>query len=156
MTEEPQPLSLTPPGDSAPPLVLTPPEPVAPVRTEQAAGLVPVDESVRTEMTRRATEYIGALSGLDARSPEFTTRIGEIAALGQGDIRSAAQQLSAETLRTAFQQIYRTLDAIDTYKAQATESMAATVESLTSELRQAGAHLERSRSAGALESGGLG
>ncbi|MER5365536.1 toxic anion resistance protein [Streptomyces sp. NPDC002722] len=405
MTEEPQPLSLTPPGDSAPPLVLTPPEPVAPVRTEQAAGLVPVDESVRTEMTRRATEYIGALSGLDARSPEFTTRIGEIAALGQGDIRSAAQQsnrmldrtvrslagsggvdaqskvgsslvelrrtvedldprdtpgrgarrllsrlpggnkirdhvakyassqatlnrivgslrggqdelrrdnaalhtertrlwetmgklqeyvvltealdgaveqriaeaaatdpaqadalradvlfpvrqkhqdlltqlavcaqgylamdvvrrnndelirgvdraatttvsalriavmlasalenqrkvteqvqvlrsttedlirgnaemlagqsgeiqriaadpaVSAETLRTAFQQIYRTLDAIDTYKVQATESMAATVESLTSELQQAGAHLERSRSAGALESGGLG
>ncbi|MCT2543946.1 MULTISPECIES: toxic anion resistance protein [Streptomyces] len=405
MTEEPQPLSLTPPGDSAPPLVLTPPEPVAPVRTEQAAGLVPVDASVRTEMTRRATEYIGALSGLDARSPEFTTRIGEIAALGQGDIRSAAQQsnrmldrtvrslagsggadaqskvgsslvelrrtvedldprdtpgrgarrllsrlpggnkirdhvakyassqatlnrivgslrggqdelrrdnaalhtertrlwetmgklqeyvvltealdgaveqriaeaaatdpaqadalradvlfpvrqkhqdlltqlavcaqgylamdvvrrnndelirgvdraatttvsalriavmlasalenqrkvteqvqvlrsttedlirgnaemlagqsgeiqriaadpaVSAETLRTAFQQIYRTLDAIDTYKAQATESMAATVESLTSELRQAGAHLERSRSAGALEGGGLG
>lgn len=405
MTEEPQPLSLTPPGDSAPPLVLTPPEPVAPVRTEQAAGLVPVDESVRTEMTRRATEYIGALSGLDARSPEFTTRIGEIAALGQGDIRSAAQQsnrmldrtvrslagsggvdaqskvgsslvelrrtvedldprdtpgrgarrllsrlpggnrirdhvakyassqatlnrivgslrggqdelrrdnaalhtertrlwetmgklqeyvvltealdgaveqriaeaaatdpaqadalradvlfpvrqkhqdlltqlavcaqgylamdvvrrnndelirgvdraatttvsalriavmlasalenqrkvteqvqvlrsttedlirgnaemlagqsgeiqriaadpaVSAETLRTAFQQIYRTLDAIDTYKAQATESMAATVESLTSELQQASAHLERSRSAGVLESGGLG
>ncbi|MFJ5192487.1 toxic anion resistance protein [Streptomyces sp. NPDC088394] len=405
MTEEPQPLSLTPPGDSAPPLVLTPPEPVAPVRTEQAAGLVPVDESVRTEMTRRATEYIGALSGLDARSPEFTTRIGEIAALGQGDIRSAAQQsnrmldrtvrslagsggvdaqskvgsslvelrrtvedldprdtpgrgarrllsrlpggnkirdhvakyassqatlnrivgslrggqdelrrdnaalhtertrlwetmgklqeyvvltealdgaveqriaeaaatdpaqadalradvlfpvrqkhqdlltqlavcaqgylamdvvrrnndelirgvdraatttvsalriavmlasalenqrkvteqvqvlrsttedlirgnaemlagqsgeiqriaadpaVSAETLRTAFQQIYRTLDAIDTYKARATESMAATVESLTSELQQAGAHLERSRSAGALESGDLG
>ncbi|MFG3525914.1 toxic anion resistance protein [Streptomyces sp. NPDC047917] len=403
MTEEPQSLSLTPPGDSAPPLVLTPPEPVAPVRTEQAAGLVPVDESVRTEMTRRATEYIGALSGLDARSPEFTTRIGEIAALGQGDIRSAAQQsnrmldrtvrslagsggvdaqskvgsslvelrrtvedldprdtpgrgarrllsrlpggnrirdhvakyassqatlnrivgslrggqdelrrdnaalhtertrlwetmgklqeyvvltealdgaveqriaeatdpaqadalradvlfpvrqkhqdlltqlavcaqgylamdvvrrnndelirgvdraatttvsalriavmlasalenqrrvteqvqvlrsttedlirgnaemlagqsgeiqriaadpaVSAETLRTAFQQIYRTLDAIDTYKARATESMAATVESLTSELQQAGAHLERSRSAGALEGGGLG
>ncbi|MGQ7751714.1 toxic anion resistance protein [Streptomyces sp. WC2508] len=405
MTEEPQPLSLTPPGDSAPPLVLTPPEPVAPVRTEQAAGLVPVDESVRTEMTRRATEYIGALSGLDARSPEFTTRIGKIAALGQGDIRSAAQQsnrmldrtvrslagsggvdaqskvgsslvelrrtvedldprdtpgrgarrllsrlpggnkirdhvakyassqatlnrivgslrggqdelrrdnaalhtertrlwetmgklqeyvvltealdgaveqriaeaaatdptqadalradvlfpvrqkhqdlltqlavcaqgylamdvvrrnndelirgvdraatttvsalriavmlasalenqrkvteqvqvlrsttedlirgnaemlagqsgeiqriaadpaVSAETLRTAFQQIYRTLDAIDTYKARATESMAATVESLTSELQQAGAHLERSRSAGALESGDLG
>ncbi|MCX4845633.1 toxic anion resistance protein [Streptomyces sp. NBC_00893] len=405
MTEEPQPLSLTPPGDSAPPLVLTPPEPVAPVRAEQAAGLVPVDEAVRTEMTRRATEYIGALSGLDARSPEFTTRIGEIAALGQGDIRGAAQQsnrmldrtvrslagsggvdaqskvgsslvelrrtvedldprdtpgrgarrllsrlpggnrirdhvakyassqatlnrivgslrggqdelrrdnaalhtertrlwetmgklqeyvvltealdgaveqriaeaaatdpaqadalradvlfpvrqkhqdlltqlavcaqgylamdvvrrnndelirgvdraatttvsalriavmlasalenqrkvteqvqvlrsttedlirgnaemlagqsgeiqriaadpaVSAETLRTAFQQIYRTLDAIDTYKAQATESMAATVESLTSELQQAGAHLERSRSAGVLEGGGLG
>lgn len=100
MTEEPQPLSLTPPGDPAPPLVLTPPEPVAPVRTEQAAGLVPVDESVRTEMTRRATEYVGALSGLDARSPEFTTRIGEIAALGQGDIRSAAQQSNRMLDRT--------------------------------------------------------
>ncbi|MEE1750553.1 toxic anion resistance protein [Streptomyces sp. JV184] len=100
MTEEPQPLTLTPPGDSAPPLVLTPPEPVAPVRAEQAAGLVPVDESVRTEMTRRATEYIGGLAGLDARSPEFTTRIGEIAALGQGDIRSAAQQSNRMLDRT--------------------------------------------------------
>ncbi|MFD5193580.1 toxic anion resistance protein [Streptomyces sp. NPDC058357] len=100
MTEEPQPLALTPPGDSAPPLVLTPPEPVAPVRAEQAAGLVPVDESVRTEMTRRATEYIGGLAGLDARSPEFTTRIGEIAALGQGDIRSAAQQSNRMLDRT--------------------------------------------------------
>ncbi|MFK4208169.1 toxic anion resistance protein [Streptomyces sp. NPDC030920] len=100
MTEEPQPLTLTPPGDSAPPLVLTPPEPVAPVRAEQAAGLVPVDESVRTEMTRRATEYIGGLAGLDARSPEFTTRIGEIAALGQGDIRGAAQQSNRMLDRT--------------------------------------------------------
>ncbi|MFE7238325.1 toxic anion resistance protein [Streptomyces sp. NPDC057580] len=79
------------------PLVLTPPEPVAPVRTEQAAGLVPVDDSVRTEMTRRATEYV---AGLDARSPEFTTRIGEIAALGQGDIRSAAQQSNRMLDRT--------------------------------------------------------
>ncbi|MFF1648985.1 toxic anion resistance protein [Streptomyces sp. NPDC058240] len=100
MTEEPQPLALTPPGDSAPPLVLTAPEPVAPVRAEQAAGLVPVDESVRTEMTRRATEYVGGLAGLDARSPEFTTRIGEIAALGQGDIRSAAQQSNRMLDRT--------------------------------------------------------
>ncbi|WP_328887387.1 toxic anion resistance protein [Streptomyces sp. NBC_00316] len=82
------------------PLVLTPPEPVAPVRTEQAAGLVPVDDAVRTEMTRRATEYVGGLAGLDARSPEFTTRIGEIAALGQGDIRSAAQQSNRMLDRT--------------------------------------------------------
>ncbi|MFB6503492.1 MULTISPECIES: toxic anion resistance protein [unclassified Streptomyces] len=99
MAEEPQPLTLAPPGD-APPLVLTPPEPVAPVRTEQAAGLVPVDESVRAEMTRRAAEYVGGLAGLDARSPEFTTRIGEIAALGQGDIRSAAQQSNRMLDRT--------------------------------------------------------
>ncbi|SCK10504.1 Uncharacterized conserved protein YaaN involved in tellurite resistance [Streptomyces sp. ScaeMP-e48] len=79
-------------GPAAVPLVLTPPEPVAPVRTEQAAGLVPVEDAVREEMTRRAEEYVGSLAGIDARSPEFTARIGEIAALGQGDIRSAAQQ----------------------------------------------------------------
>ncbi|MFD3911527.1 toxic anion resistance protein [Streptomyces sp. NPDC058603] len=81
-------------------LILTPPEPVAPVRTEQAAGLVPIDASVREEMTRRATDYVGSLAGLDARSPEFTTRVGEIAALGSGEIRGAAQQSNRMLDRT--------------------------------------------------------
>ncbi|MYV57615.1 toxic anion resistance protein [Streptomyces sp. SID3212] len=81
-------------------LILTPPEPVAPVRTEQAAGLVPVDDSVHDEMARRAAEYVGSLSGLDARSPEFTARVGEIANLGSGEIRGAAQQSNRMLDRT--------------------------------------------------------
>ncbi|MGP3688153.1 toxic anion resistance protein [Streptomyces sp. IBSNAI002] len=83
-------MTLTPPEDS--PLVLTAPEPVAPVRKEQAAGLVPLQDGVREEMARRAGEYVGSLAGIDARSPEFAQRIGEIAGLGSADIRSAAQQ----------------------------------------------------------------
>jgi uncharacterized protein YaaN involved in tellurite resistance len=81
-------------------LILTPPEPVAPVRAEQASGLVPLDPTVREEMTRRAADYVGSLSTLDARSPEFTARIGEIAHLGAGDIRSAAQQSNRMLDRT--------------------------------------------------------
>ncbi|MFD8967250.1 toxic anion resistance protein [Streptomyces sp. NPDC059568] len=88
------------PGPAGSELILTPPEPVPPVRTEQAAGLVPVDDSVRTEMTRRATDYVGSLAALDARSPEFTARIGEIANLGSGEIRSAAQQSNRMLDRT--------------------------------------------------------
>ncbi|MFD9408955.1 toxic anion resistance protein [Streptomyces sp. NPDC059989] len=83
-------MTLTPPEDS--PLVLTAPEPVAPVRREQAAGLVPLQDGVRDEMARRAGEYVGTLAGIDSRSPEFAQRIGEIAGLGGADIRSAAQQ----------------------------------------------------------------
>lgn len=83
-------MTLTPPEDT--PLVLTAPEPVAPVRKEQAAGLVPLQDGVRDEMARRAGEYVGSLAGIDGRSPEFATRIGEIAALGSADVRSAAQQ----------------------------------------------------------------
>ncbi|MFI5802570.1 toxic anion resistance protein [Streptomyces sp. NPDC051561] len=82
------------------PLVLTPPEPVAPVRVEQAAGLVPVDAGVREEMARRAAEYVDSLAGLDARSPEFASRIGEIATLGGGEIRGAAQQSNRMLDRT--------------------------------------------------------
>ncbi|QES49869.1 toxic anion resistance protein [Streptomyces venezuelae] len=89
-------MTLTPPEDPAvtatAPLVLTAPEPVAPVRREQASGLVPLQDGVHEEMARRAGEYVGTLAGLDARSPEFATRIGEIAGLGAADIRSAAQQ----------------------------------------------------------------
>ncbi|MFF3749861.1 toxic anion resistance protein [Streptomyces sp. NPDC002018] len=89
------------PGPAGPAeLILTPPEPVAPVRSEQAAGLVPVDDSVREEMTRRATDYVGSLAALDARSPEFTARIGEIAGLGSGEIRTAAQQSNRMLDRT--------------------------------------------------------
>ncbi|ADI07378.1 putative TelA-like protein [Streptomyces bingchenggensis BCW-1] len=81
-------------------LVLTPPEPVAPVPKEKAAGLVPVEDSAREEMERRASEYVSTLAGLDARSPEFATRIGEITALGAGEMRGAAQQSNRMLDRT--------------------------------------------------------
>ncbi|MFF5446182.1 toxic anion resistance protein [Streptomyces sp. NPDC012888] len=83
-------MTLTPPEDA--PLVLTAPEPVAPVRREQASGLVPLRDEVRDEMARRAAAYVGSLAGLDTRSPEFAGRIGEITALGSADVRDAAQQ----------------------------------------------------------------
>ncbi|MFE9134056.1 toxic anion resistance protein [Streptomyces sp. NPDC007355] len=92
-------MALTPPEHDTP-LVLTPPEPVPPVRAAQASGLVPMDEAVRTEMSRRAAEYIGAIEGLDPRSPEFAGRVGEIAALGAGEMRSAAQQSNRMLDRT--------------------------------------------------------
>ncbi|MFJ6354963.1 toxic anion resistance protein [Streptomyces sp. NPDC092046] len=91
---------MTTPTSPDSPLVLTPPEPVPPVRAEQAKTLVPVDDAVRTEMARRADEYVGALAGLDARSPEFTGRIGEITALGSGELRTAAQQSNRMLDRT--------------------------------------------------------
>lgn len=86
--------------DNTDDLVLTPPEPVAPVPKEKAAGLVPVEGSVREEMERRAAEYVNTLAGLDARSPEFATRIGEITALGAGEMRGAAQQSNRMLDRT--------------------------------------------------------
>ncbi|CAM5562755.1 toxic anion resistance protein [Streptomyces avidinii] len=83
-------MTLTPPEEG--PLVLTAPRPVAPVQREQAAGLVPLADGVREEMARRAGEFVGSLAGIDSRSPEFATRVGEISGLGSADIRGAAQQ----------------------------------------------------------------
>ncbi|MFF4538256.1 toxic anion resistance protein [Streptomyces aureus] len=101
---------------------------------------------------RKVVEQVNALRGttedlIRGNAEMLSTRSGEIQRI------AADPAVGAETLRTAFQEIYRTLDAIDTYKVRATETMAATVESLTAELQTAGARLERSRTQGALEGG---
>ncbi len=71
---------------------LTPPEAVAPVPRERAGGLVPVDDSVRTDMAQKAAAYVRGLASLDARSPEFASKVGEITGLGAGEMRTAAAQ----------------------------------------------------------------
>ncbi|MET7986360.1 toxic anion resistance protein [Streptomyces sp. NPDC005281] len=101
---------------------------------------------------RKVVEQVNALRGT---TEDLIRGNAEMLATQSGEIQRIAADpaVGAETLRTAFQEIYRTLDAIDTYKVRATETMAATVESLTSELQNAGAYLERSRTRGALEGG---
>ncbi|MZG12335.1 toxic anion resistance protein [Streptomyces sp. SID5914] len=100
---------------------------------------------------KKVIEQVDALRGT---TEDLVRGNAEMLATQTGEIQRIAADpaVGAETLRAAFQQIYRTLDTIDSYKAQATEAMAATVESLTGELRHANAYLERSRSRGALDS----
>jgi uncharacterized protein YaaN involved in tellurite resistance len=103
---------------------------------------------------KKVIEQVNALRGT---TEDLIRGNAEMLATQSGEIQRIAADpaVGVETLRSAFQQSYRTLDAIDTYKVQATEVMASTVESLTSELQHASTYLERSRSQGALE-GGLG
>nr|WSX50075.1 toxic anion resistance protein [Streptomyces sp. NBC_00974] len=101
---------------------------------------------------KKVTEQINTLRDttedlIRGNAQMLSTQSGEIQRI------AADPAVGAETLRTAFAQIYRTLDAIDTFKVQATENMAATVESLSGELRQASAYLARARTASALEGG---
>ncbi|MEU1514842.1 toxic anion resistance protein [Streptomyces sp. NPDC005811] len=79
---------------------LTPPEPVAAVPRERAGGLVPVDDGVRTDMAAKAATYVDGLAALDARSPEFVGKVGEITALGAGEMRTAAAQSNRMLERT--------------------------------------------------------
>ena len=104
---------------------------------------------------KKVVEQVNALRGT---TEDLIRGNAEMLATQSGEIQRIAADpaVGAETLRSAFQQIYRTLDAIDTYKVQATEAMATTVENLTAELQHASAYLERSRAQGALEGGGLG
>lgn len=59
--------------------------------------------------------------------------------------QSTSATISLESLETAFQNIYDTMDALDGYKIKAVETMAQTVDALQGRLTEATAYLERSK-----------
>ncbi|NIJ09067.1 uncharacterized protein YaaN involved in tellurite resistance [Sphingomonas vulcanisoli] len=73
-------------------LVLTPPTPVQAIAPARAAGLVPIDDSVKSELAKRVGTFVDQLAELDANSPEFGKRIDTISNLGAKEIRDAAGQ----------------------------------------------------------------
>jgi len=75
-------------------LVLTPPEAVKPVETEQAAGLVPLDETQKSKLGQRVDGFIRDLVALDPNSPEFGRRAEQLMLLGHKEIADAASHSS--------------------------------------------------------------
>ncbi|HEY0623802.1 toxic anion resistance protein [Sphingomonas sp.] len=73
-------------------LVLTAPEPLKERSPEKMAGLVPVDESKKTELVSRVESFIDDLVAQDVNSPEFGKRVDAITAMGSKEIRDAAGQ----------------------------------------------------------------
>lgn len=71
-------------------LTLTPPEPVKPVATEQAAGMVKLDEPTLLKLDDKVQGFVDAVTRLDSHSPEFLAKVNSIHALGGEEIRAAA------------------------------------------------------------------
>src|SRR5262249_1146770 len=61
--------------------------------------------------------------------------------------QAASSTVDIDSLKTAFANIYATLDEIDTYKEKALDSMQQTVNALAGELETAQKHLDRVREA---------
>src|SRR5687768_15465196 len=61
--------------------------------------------------------------------------------------QAASATVSIEKLQAAFDDIYATIDAIDTFKLAALDSMKKTIDSLTKEVAQAQTYVERARQA---------
>lgn len=59
--------------------------------------------------------------------------------------QSTSATISLESLQTAFQNIYETIDALDGYKVKAVETMAQTVTALQGRLAEATEYLERAK-----------
>jgi uncharacterized protein YaaN involved in tellurite resistance len=61
--------------------------------------------------------------------------------------QAASSTVSLDALKTAFQNVYQSMDAIDTFKVQALDSMAQTVTALKTEIDGAQTYLNRVRAA---------
>ncbi|AEH07921.1 MULTISPECIES: toxic anion resistance protein [Protofrankia] len=64
---------------------------------------------------------------------------------GQLQEQASSSTVSVEALQKAFDNIFATMDAIDTYRAKAVESMAATVTALETQVGRSKSYLERAR-----------
>ncbi len=76
----------------APTLTLTPPDPVPVVQAASAAGLVPVDDTKKSQLEQRVDSFVTDLVAQDVNSPEFGKRVDAITAMGAKEIREAAGQ----------------------------------------------------------------
>jgi uncharacterized protein YaaN involved in tellurite resistance len=71
-------------------LKLEAPDAVAPVAPEAAAGLVPIDDAVRSKLDQVVDKYVGDLVAADANSPEFGRKVDELTNMGRKQIAEAA------------------------------------------------------------------
>jgi uncharacterized protein YaaN involved in tellurite resistance len=82
---------VTPPATATADLTLTPPEPVAAVAPEKAGGMVPIDQAALPALDAKVSQYVDSIVALDVHSPEFTAKAGDVRAMGDDDIRNAAE-----------------------------------------------------------------
>jgi uncharacterized protein YaaN involved in tellurite resistance len=85
------PESLTPPTAATAELTLTPPAPVAAVAPTQAGEMVSVDTAALPGLDAKVAEYVDGLVELDVHSPAFAAKAGDVASMGDDDIRAAAE-----------------------------------------------------------------
>jgi uncharacterized protein YaaN involved in tellurite resistance len=87
------------------------------------------------------------ITALNTTTSDLIVATSEMLRTQAADIQTqaASTTVNMDALRKAFDNIYTTMDMIDTFKAKAVESMSATVGSLTAELDHARTYLDRAR-----------
>ncbi|MDT9597443.1 toxic anion resistance protein [Sphingosinicella rhizophila] len=73
-------------------LKLDAPEALTTVAPEEAAGLVPVEEGVKTKLQAVVDKFVDELVSVDANSPEFGKKVDELTNMGRKQIADAANQ----------------------------------------------------------------
>ncbi len=71
-------------------LELTPPDPVPEIAPEKAAGLVPVNDEVKTKLDQKVEGFVTDLVTLDSNSPDFGKKVDQITNMGRKEILAAS------------------------------------------------------------------
>jgi uncharacterized protein YaaN involved in tellurite resistance len=71
-------------------LVLTPPAAVQVIKAEEAAQAVPVEDLKQAELRGKALTFVGELTSLDTKSPQFSQKVASITSMGDQEMRTAA------------------------------------------------------------------
>ena len=83
---------LAPPGPAESVLTLAVPDPVASVPTTSAPKMAPaVDVAALPGLDAKVADFLGSLMAADPHSPEFAAKAGDVRAMGDVDIRDAAE-----------------------------------------------------------------
>ncbi|MGV9361495.1 toxic anion resistance protein [Amycolatopsis sp. NPDC003731] len=91
-------------------------------------------------------DVLDEVAALQATTDGLIRANTELLDLQSAEIRKASSDpaVATDTIRASFDRIYASIDAIDGFRADAVRTMAATVESLSGEIRRAEDHLRRS------------
>ena len=95
------------------------------------------------------------ITGLNAGTGDLIARTSEQLKIQGTQIheQAASASVSVEKLQQAFDNVFQAMDAVDTFRAQAVDSMAQTVTALEGQIQRAQPYLERVRR-GELNAGG--
>ncbi len=87
------------------------------------------------------------INALNATTSSMITSVGEMLRQQSGQLQEQASSstVSVEALQKAFDDVFATMDALDTYKAKAVQSMATTVAALETQVGRSRSYLERAR-----------
>jgi uncharacterized protein YaaN involved in tellurite resistance len=93
---------------------------------------------VLAQVTALNTTTAGLIDSTSALLKDQTAKIHE---------QAASSTIPIETLQRAFQNIYDTMDSIDTFKVKALESMKQTVTTLSAEVEKSKGYIARAEGA---------
>ena len=96
------------------------------------------------------------ITALNATTSDLIERTSEQLRIQGGQInqQAASSTIEVAKLQAAFDNVFATMDALDTFRAQAADSMAATVDALQGQIERAKPYLERTRRGELSASGG--